>query len=267
MKKLLGLSMALLLIFMAGCASQSDPSAAAADLGGGGEDDGQGVIADFFSRESGPLLLALEETRTGRISAYRLTDTDGERVSHLLSSAAWEPSEGELPEAPYILSVINGQGETLEIPSRGGAARCRDGSGQKHLTFTDGDEPLFFSLRFLFDGYKANPKNVSVSDTQEDIPTAWISAYAEYLGNTIPGQGNEMSDIRIISLSSRERGEDALQVDFELAVKPVYEAGRSWAAGPGYDGEGELAGYIVAPRSIILEKQEGRWYCAEVLGS
>lgn len=271
--KLSWLLMALLLLPLTSCSNGnrlSDTStpdtSAIVDIKGENGDEMQSILQEFLSAEDAPLTIALEETRTGRISAYQM-DSYSERITYLLSSGQWAPGEEGLPDSPYVITISNRKGAKFEIPSQGNAVFYSSSSGQVTYSYTSVGEGLFDALRFIFDGYEARPQNVSVSDADGKIAERWAKAYQQYLLSTIPGGANELSDVSIVSINVTNGQDETLRVSFDIALKAVNDVGQSWRAGGGYSGEDDWSDYIIAPRVIELEKQGGRWYCMRVLGS
>lgn len=226
-------------------------------------DEVQEQILDFISNTE-DLTLTLTNLETGYSKSYPYEMSD-EGLIRLFSSA-WDSSCDSDVEAQYSIRIAKAECCEFELFSDG-----------VQISYTNNrDEKLFYegmnsydTLRFNFDTLEASPANVSIPSQQNTIQEAgeaWTEAYRQHLLGCMSGGANEMDDVKIIFVEATSTEiSNHFQLLYRLAVKPSNYVGNRWGAGGGYDGDGNLEGYIIASNYIILEQINDEWHFSSVV--
>lgn len=118
-----------------------------------------------------------------------------------------------------------------------------------------------------FSGYEIDIENLTVpvmeGETAEDTLYRFLNAYGEHLMHVTPENISRITDFKVLDFYETQTSDTKILLRFNFAVKPPEELYQStpWWAGNSGDGEGELEGWLVMYREMVLEQEEGVWRC------
>ncbi|MPM01900.1 hypothetical protein SDC9_48140 [bioreactor metagenome] len=118
-----------------------------------------------------------------------------------------------------------------------------------------------------FSGYEADIANVTISaqedESAEDTLHRFLDAYGYQLLNLTQENIYRVTDFKALDFDEVQTKDSRILLRFGMAVKPPAELYQStfWWAGNSEDGTGELEGYLVMYREMVLERADGVWRC------
>jgi len=125
------------------------------------------------------------------------------------------------------------------------------------------------AMMLEFSGYEIDIANVTIpektGEAAADTVTRFLDAYGTQLKNVSPENIYYTTDFRVTDISKIETKNNRILAWFGMAVQPpeeIYESTYWWAGNSG-NGEGELEGWIVMSREIIIEQTDGVWHCTD----
>ena len=123
------------------------------------------------------------------------------------------------------------------------------------------------AMMFDFSGYEIDIGTVSVpeksGESAEDTLRRFLDAYGAHLKSVTPENAYRITDFKLLEFGVIQAQDNRIRLWIRNAVKPpeaLYTT-TPWWAGNSLDGEGDLAGWLVMSREMVLELSDGVWRC------
>ena len=118
-----------------------------------------------------------------------------------------------------------------------------------------------------FSGYEINIAGVTIpvknGESAEETLHRFLDEYGAHLKSLTPENIYRITDFKTLEFAGIQAQGSRILLGFQMAVKPPEEmyASTFWWAGNSGDGEGDLKGWLVMSREMILELTGGVWRC------
>jgi len=129
--------------------------------------------------------------------------------------------------------------------------------------------PLPNAMMLDFSGYEIDPANVALpaktGETTTDSVERFLAAYGKQLLNLAPENIYFLTDFQITDITKIESKDNRILFWFEMAMRlpeSQYEASY-WQASSSSEGQGDLEGWLIISREMVIEQTGGVWYCVD----
>lgn len=129
--------------------------------------------------------------------------------------------------------------------------------------------PLPDTMMLEFSGYEIDPANVALpaktGETTADSVERFLAAYGKQLLNLAPENIYFITDFQVTDITKTESKDNRILFWFEMAMRlPESQYATSyWQAGSSSEGQGDLEGWLIINREMVIEQTDGVWYCLD----
>jgi hypothetical protein len=253
----------------------------------------------IFTRDLSDRLTAAKDAHAESLAQLRALFDDGESAIWYLPAGESQP--GPVPaELSYVRRsdqqyeeryavLFSGVWErAYQVPEPAGASLCLGDSPERCFRFYLGSDLVYRydgetvtawranasgglflpdAMMLDFSGYEVDIANVTIpvlaGETAADTLRRFSDAYGQYLLGLTPENIYRITDIKMLDSRVMQTKDTRFLSALSMAVKPpeaLYET-TFWWAGNSVAGEGELTGWLVMSREMILEQSDSLWRC------